>query len=654
MYNNYLSTIPQYADKLRTKGIQTPEPIKIYYEPIESSNPAQKDYRNRWRDESRQNVLNRLESIDRSKKFMITEQQFLPRGRNTAQMPFQTSQNMPSFSESRRGGNVTSSSALTSNQYEDFRQKLLKNRLDDYEKQKTTTLQPLTTAPSTLSPLPRQPASNVLLTASERSGLDIILQSIEQKIGKGITDDTTYTDLLRVVQYFTLNIWKYEEPTELIAIIRRLESIATNVSADIKNKESDQLSDRNNNNTKYGKLIEVTIDNLINYIEKNASFIGRSQTERKVLASSTVPLNKPSQIIPEQTIKTAQELTAPEPEEGAEGDERPPPAPVEGEEGEALLPLPPLIGRVPLPTSPNFQPSQYDKETLQRIAFELGIRPIYEVDSKEVLKTLIYNQLNPASAQSLQPIFLRRRQKNPALYAPLAGQGRRRNKKGGNWFTDQFKPDSTLRNSIIPSLASAGTLAGMMLAPEVVLPYQGLLLGLEALATGNSALASLGLGKPRRKGGKGGISSGMASGISKGLWSLAKMSAKQGLNDVKNIGQNLFNDSKPILGQLGNMFIRGYGKKGMKGRKGGADTSWYSYAPIDRTGQYYNQANGLWYPHIMSVQNPAHWMYFKHINTQEGIDKFVAEGKRRGDICEKACKGERQNSQCRDYVPECN
>ena len=66
-----------------------------------------------------------------------------------------------------------------------------------------------------------------------------------------------------------------------------------------------------------------------------------------------------------------------------------------------------------------------------------------------------------------------------------------------------------------------------------------------------------------RRGGK--VSSGMVSGISKGLWSLAKMSAKQGINDLKNIGTKLYQDALPTLGQLGAMYIRGYGKKGRRG-----------------------------------------------------------------------------------------
>jgi hypothetical protein len=98
----------------------------------------------------------------------------------------------------------------------------------------------------------------------------------------------------------------------------------------------------------------------------------------------------------------------------------------------------------------------------------------------------------------------------------------------------------------------------------------------------------------------------------------------------------------------------GQGRKVRKGRKGGADASnWYSYNPPDRTGQYYNESRGLWYPYkpMNSWNDP-----FAYINTQDGIDRKVAEQNRKRAICESKCPytGDKADSFCYDHVNECN
>jgi hypothetical protein len=402
MYNNYLTTIPQYADTLRTLGYQKPQPSNLNFQPRESNNPAQKEYRNNWRDEAIQNVYNRLENNKRKNKQMISEQVFPKRtNTNTSQMPFQTSQNMPSFSKSNMSGgaNVTSASRLSDQDYEKFRQILLKNRSSDYDR--LAGLPPLSDllasreAQRITQPAPRKEQVQPEISAIDRSNLDLLLQSVEQKVSKGITDDTTYNDVLKIGQYFAFNIYKYNEPTEIMTIINRLEDLEANVSTDIENKEADRVG------AKYAKLIEVTLNNLINYLKINSSYIGRSSTERKVLAKATLePLNKATKVIPVSAIESAAQLVAEQQQEQGqqeeEGQQEEGQQPEEeGEEGEEEAPeLPPYVepfaNRVPLPTDQGFAPSKYGKPTLRNILYQLGV-VFYAVDSIDVLKQLIYN-----------------------------------------------------------------------------------------------------------------------------------------------------------------------------------------------------------------------------------------------------------------------
>jgi hypothetical protein len=122
MNNNYLSTIPQIADNLRVKGVQIPRYNNYNFQPVDSSNPANKEYRDNWRDEAIKKVYDGLKNIYKGKIDLLQEPYFPKRNTNTAQMPFQTSQNLPSFSVGKIGrGNITQSSALSDSQYDKYR-----------------------------------------------------------------------------------------------------------------------------------------------------------------------------------------------------------------------------------------------------------------------------------------------------------------------------------------------------------------------------------------------------------------------------------------------------------------------------------------------------------------------------------------------------
>jgi len=467
MFNNYLTTIPQVADNLRkghslsgygftpsewsnpknitlknitpsdwsnmkniafkntaydrlTKNLSEkikrenlmPSMSKSKSTVLESSNPANIDYWNRWHSEAVQKVMDGLENQDYSKKLLLAEKYYPKRNKNSSAMVFQTSQNMPSFSESKSlsGGNFsdfTESSQMADNDFEAYKAGIFQRRIKEFEQN--------------VSQISSQPSFGPLMVPTqnldmESNTIDFILSSIEEKIGGGIVDSTTYNDLMKVYGYYTSNIWKFEDASVLINLIKRLEQISINCDQIIKNKEDTELSGRDAKDIQFAELFLNTIQKLIDFINANISFIGRNQSERKILASSVSRQmsKQPSRnVLPSVNNQLEQQLSeAPEAPEAVVPPERQP--------------------------KKTFRPSQMTTETLKEEAAKLGIE-VYDIDSKDALRTLIWNKMNPTR----EPFPLTKRQinqrlKNPELYIPLVGLGRGRGRRGGNAADDFF------------------------------------------------------------------------------------------------------------------------------------------------------------------------------------------------------------------------
>ena len=207
---------------------------------------------------------------------------------------------------------------------------------------------------------------------------------------------------MKLYSYYTGNIWKFEDATVLINLIRRLEDIAVNCDAIVSNKEGDEVSGRNQKDIQYAELFSNTIEKLITFINENIAFIGRNTSERKILSSAlSRQMTKPSKnVLPSLNKELAQQ----DDEATAEAPELPPP--------------------FTLPKS--FRPSTMTNEELKVAASSLGIQ-VFNVDSKDALKTIIYNHMNPDKPQV--PLTARQQKariKNPSLYGAVGvGEGRR-------------------------------------------------------------------------------------------------------------------------------------------------------------------------------------------------------------------------------------
>jgi hypothetical protein len=282
MNNNYLSTIPQVADNLRVKGVQIPKYIDYNFQPLETSNPANKDYRDGWRMEAINSVYNGLKNIQQSKLDLLKESYYPKRNNNTAQMPFQTSQNLPSFSSSMIGrGNITQSSALSDSQYEKYRRDLLKERFNDYQRLK-----------GVVAPPPQASQTNII-SDNDRKQINRSFSSLTGKVNTGIADASAYNDLSEIINYFEENIWKYTESVELLNFIRSLEDIQQALNVLYENINSNELDDRAQEEyLQYSVAMYNTIEKLISYIEKALSNVGRGEMERKALSNINEGENK--------------------------------------------------------------------------------------------------------------------------------------------------------------------------------------------------------------------------------------------------------------------------------------------------------------------------------------------------------------------------
>ena len=282
MNNNYLSTIPQVADNLRVKGVQLPKYNNYNFQPLETSNPANKDYRDEWRMEAINSVYNGLKNIHQSKLDLLKESYYPKRNNNTAQMPFQTSQSLPSFTSSRTGrGNITQSSALSDSQYEKYRQNLLEDRFKNYQRLRG------------VIPLPPQAPQTNMISDNDRKQINRAFSSLTAKANSGIADASTFNDLSEIINYFEENIWKYTESVELLNFIRSLEDIQKALNALYENINSNELDDRAQEEyLQYSVSMYNTIEKLINYIEKALDNVGRSEMERKALSNINEGENK--------------------------------------------------------------------------------------------------------------------------------------------------------------------------------------------------------------------------------------------------------------------------------------------------------------------------------------------------------------------------
>lgn len=343
-------------------------------------NPDNEDFYNDWRKYEIQNVLNGLYNIKYSKNLMLMPKYYPKRNKNSSAMVFQTSQNMPSFTEKNLSGgaDMTHSSSLTDEEYTKYTHDLLQKRLSEFNSSSTSSSQPI---PITLN------ESNI-----ETNTIDFLLGSLEQKISAGIIDNVAYTDLMKIYQYYVNNIYKMEDKYLLVRIINRLEAVGENAEQIIKNKEEDTLSDRNEKNINFAELFLNTLYKLMDFIKENIVFVGRNVAERKIIASSIareINTMQPKDVLPsvqKQIQEQEKELT-------------------------------------PVQEKKPFVPSKMSLEELKNKGVELGLE-IYNVDSKNTIKTLLYNYFNPDKPQiPLSKREINRRIKEPSLHTPLSGSG---------------------------------------------------------------------------------------------------------------------------------------------------------------------------------------------------------------------------------------
>lgn len=293
MKNNYLSTIPQFADKLRVKGVQKPQYNNYNYLPQENSNPSNEEYWYRWGNEAQQNMLDGLQNIKSSKRDLLKEAHYPRRNKTTAQVPFASSQSMEPFQRMTHSinkqnfkfpsnvenkfsgsGNITQSLALPDKVFNENIRKLIRNRVRN--------LNEIAGMPV----LPPQPVSPDVISDEDRRQLDLTLTSLSSKASNGVADAASFDDVNQIYNYFINNIWKYSDSSELLSYIRSLEQVQQSLNDLVITINDTVLSGRPQGQyLQYAASIYNTINELIDYIKKAMNNIGRTSQERKALAS---------------------------------------------------------------------------------------------------------------------------------------------------------------------------------------------------------------------------------------------------------------------------------------------------------------------------------------------------------------------------------
>ena len=410
MFNNYLATIPQVADKLRTLGHQRANPMVIPHMSMTSTNPANTDYWNKWGQEGIQSVYNGIQNKQSSINVYNNAPYYPKRSKNSASQPFYTSQNQPSFSNTLvGGGNVTASSKLSNEDFETFRLNIMNNRLKDLKERENKT--PFQDLPK------QQPYSFTDLLP-----IELLLNSIESKLSAGIADSKVYNDLSQVVEFFANNIWKIDDVNLINNKLIQLSNIQETALDLLNQKQSSELNNKEQKDTQYIELFVKILTKLKNFISENVSFIGRSQAERKLLSNATIekvskePDNfEPSMNQSIENLLQSEEYQLEHPEE----------------QSEEQIPSRPDLRSGPIST--------YNKDYLQQLATELGLQ-IYVADTVATLRKLIknhykmlqYKQALKEKKKVNKPVLvpfskkeLDNRKDNPLIFG-LAGMGRRR------------------------------------------------------------------------------------------------------------------------------------------------------------------------------------------------------------------------------------
>jgi len=276
MNYNALSTIPQIADELRVKGTLPYQPAHLKVNNNYSNNPDNIDYYNQWRQEAINGVYNAIDNFNSSKK-MLLEQKFRPeKGKNISIAPFQTSDpaKTQKFDSLVGGANITEGSRYTDSEYENVRKYLLNKLSKGFQEQEGDRPSRDIEQPLTLDELDELKSEN-----------DMLLSSIEDVVNRGTIDDVVFEKLLKVVSFYSNNIYKFDDEDYLNEILRKLEGLR---DIGIVVKESrDESKLTSESDTEYAEVFVDTLDTLIQFFSLNIPLVGQPENERKRFAQSS-------------------------------------------------------------------------------------------------------------------------------------------------------------------------------------------------------------------------------------------------------------------------------------------------------------------------------------------------------------------------------
>lgn len=250
-------------------------------------------YHNKNNEESKAMVLNTIREAERRKKMLLNPMPPRLNGRQKGIVMFYTNpqKNCDCLDSVSGGSNITYSSGLSNNKYNEYNKKLLQQRVESLQAMKEEGVPP--------------PQVELSPNEGDKLQANLTLDSITAQISEGDLNDVL-SPLFRYIQYLVKNVYFFtnEDFIKYINIFLNLEIIVRTRHEAFRIREK-YLTKGKYKKLTYGKETAFLLGNITEYLKLNMKGAGLDQQQRVILAKSTVYALKITTF--ERTMKQRQE-----------------------------------------------------------------------------------------------------------------------------------------------------------------------------------------------------------------------------------------------------------------------------------------------------------------------------------------------------------
>ena len=233
-------------------------------------------YHNKNNEESKAMVLNTIREAERRKKMLLNPMPPRLNGRQKGIVMFYTNpqRNCNCLDNVSGGSNITYSSGLSNDKYNEYNKKLLQQRVESLQAMKEEGVPP--------------PQVELSPDEGDKVQAGFTLDSITAQISEGDLNDVL-SPIFRYIQYLVKNVYFFtnEDFISSINIFLNLETIVETRHEAFRIREQ-YLSKGKYKKLTYGKETAFLLGNIVKYLKLNMKGVGLDQKQRIILAKSTV------------------------------------------------------------------------------------------------------------------------------------------------------------------------------------------------------------------------------------------------------------------------------------------------------------------------------------------------------------------------------